>query len=467
MTEEVTASQCAARLPSSVPSSSAELKLSTTGLPCMDCLQVQCVDDIQQLLQSVAQHQHQADGLLLTLDAAGVPGPAAVNGTGQPPDAAGLRNQLADKLGQQVAWLSSQLAAARKEARALQQQLAGLQAEHGQLAEHAASREGALAAQMRRVGARGAQAAAAAADDRAVLLGQVSVSQQLLASQLAEVKAQSSALLQQKDARIAALAAQLADTQRQLQQAQRAAEAAAAAAGSAKVHQGLPVPHGPAEHCSSTRAAAAARHMASSSVRQQAGECSVWQQRQPTRVKQELAAERRRAASLLCTARSVQRSQAAATNSFLAENQQEQQRQAGFSTSCPFWHPGERARRRDPRLYSYEPLLCPNDKKGIHCRRMLCFFAHNMNELRRVEEGALPAAADEDKPADEATAPPPAATLPAPAAAAATQPAAAPPPPPPPPPPPHVGQAWLVPGARLCCGTGAQLYDVAGSAGCA
>lgn len=36
------------------------------------------------------------------------------------------------------------------------------------------------------------------------------------------------------------------------------------------------------------------------------------------RVKQELAAERRRAASLLCTARSVQRSQAAATNSFLA-----------------------------------------------------------------------------------------------------------------------------------------------------
>lgn len=68
----------------------------------------------------------------------------------------------------------------------------------------------------------------------------MSASQQLLATQLAEVRAQSSALLQQKDARIAALQAQLADAQRQLQQAQLSAEAAgaaAASAGSAKAQQ--------------------------------------------------------------------------------------------------------------------------------------------------------------------------------------------------------------------------------------
>jgi hypothetical protein len=73
----------------------------------------------------------------------------------------------------QVASLNSQLAAARKEANVLQQQLAGLQAEHGQLAEHAASREGALTAEVRRVAVRAAEAARAAADDKAALLGQV------------------------------------------------------------------------------------------------------------------------------------------------------------------------------------------------------------------------------------------------------------------------------------------------------
>jgi hypothetical protein len=30
---------------------------------------------------------------------------------------------------------------------------------------------------------------------------------------------------------------------------------------------------------------------------------------------------------------------------------------------CPFVHPNEKARRLDPRVYSYEPLPCPFDKK--------------------------------------------------------------------------------------------------------
>jgi hypothetical protein len=75
---------------------------------------------------------------------------------------------------------------------------------------------------------------------RLLLQLQASASQQLLASQLAEVKAHSSALLQQKGAKLAALEAALADTQRQLQQAQAAAAeaAAAAAAGGACGQQG-------------------------------------------------------------------------------------------------------------------------------------------------------------------------------------------------------------------------------------
>jgi hypothetical protein len=74
----------------------------------------------------------------------------------------------------QLASLNAQLAASRKEVKALQQQLAGLQAEQQQLAGHAAAREGALTAEVRRVALRAAEAARAAADDKAALLGQVS-----------------------------------------------------------------------------------------------------------------------------------------------------------------------------------------------------------------------------------------------------------------------------------------------------
>ncbi|KAF6257256.1 hypothetical protein COO60DRAFT_25223 [Scenedesmus sp. NREL 46B-D3] len=87
-------------------------------------------------------------------------------------------------------------------------------------------------------------------------------------------------------------------------------------------------------------------------------------------------------------------------------------------STCPFAHPREKARRRDPRLFEYQPLPCPDDKKGhtcprgdsccythnvyefhLHpkrfrtqmcqhgaaCTRPLCFFAHTLEELRVVE----------------------------------------------------------------------------------
>lgn len=50
-------------------------------------------------------------------------------------------------------------------------------------------------------------------------------------------------------------------------------------------------------------------------------------------------------------------------------------------STCPFWHPGERARRRDPTRFSYEPLLCPDDKKGVSCPRGdACPYTHHVYE---------------------------------------------------------------------------------------
>ncbi|KAG8390114.1 hypothetical protein BUALT_Bualt01G0049900 [Buddleja alternifolia] len=83
-------------------------------------------------------------------------------------------------------------------------------------------------------------------------------------------------------------------------------------------------------------------------------------------------------------------------------------------TECPFVHPGENARRRDPRKYNYTCVPCPEFKKGscgkgdsceyahgvfeswLHpaqyrtrlckdetgCSRKVCFFAHKPEELR-------------------------------------------------------------------------------------
>jgi ribosome modulation factor len=49
---------------------------------------------------------------------------------------------------------------------------------------------------------------------------------------------------------------------------------------------------------------------------------------------------------------------------------------------CPFKHPNEKARRRDPRLYAYAPVMCPDDKKGIACPRGdACPYTHNVYEF--------------------------------------------------------------------------------------
>ncbi|KAK4756043.1 hypothetical protein SAY87_009800 [Trapa incisa] len=85
-------------------------------------------------------------------------------------------------------------------------------------------------------------------------------------------------------------------------------------------------------------------------------------------------------------------------------------------TECPFLHPGENARRRDPRKYPYSCVPCPDFRKGscpkgdsceyahgvfeswLHpaqyktrlckdetgCARKVCFFAHKPEELRPV-----------------------------------------------------------------------------------
>ena len=85
-------------------------------------------------------------------------------------------------------------------------------------------------------------------------------------------------------------------------------------------------------------------------------------------------------------------------------------------TECPFVHPGENARRRDPRKYPYTCVPCPEFRKGacpkgdsceyahgvfeswLHpaqyrtrlckdetgCARKVCFFAHKPEELRPV-----------------------------------------------------------------------------------
>eukprot|EP00775_Hariotina_reticulata_P003910 gene3910-4164_t len=85
-------------------------------------------------------------------------------------------------------------------------------------------------------------------------------------------------------------------------------------------------------------------------------------------------------------------------------------------TTCPFAHPNEKARRRDPRIYKYLAIPCPDTKEGKtcprgddcpnchslfeywlhpsryrtqlcrnndgnHCKRQICFFAHSIDEL--------------------------------------------------------------------------------------
>lgn len=89
-------------------------------------------------------------------------------------------------------------------------------------------------------------------------------------------------------------------------------------------------------------------------------------------------------------------------------------------TECPYVHPGEKARRRDPRKYHYSGTACPDYRKGIcnrgdgcefahgvfecwlhpgryrtqpckdggNCKRRVCFFAHSPEQLRVLCPGS-------------------------------------------------------------------------------
>lgn len=91
-------------------------------------------------------------------------------------------------------------------------------------------------------------------------------------------------------------------------------------------------------------------------------------------------------------------------------------------TECPFAHPGEKARRRDPRKYHYSGTACPEFRKGgcrrgdaceyahgvfecwlhparyrtqpckdgMSCRRRVCFFAHSPDQLRVLSPRSEP-----------------------------------------------------------------------------
>eukprot|EP00878_Enallax_costatus_P047156 GHUV01057574.1.p1 GENE.GHUV01057574.1~~GHUV01057574.1.p1 ORF type:complete len:696 (+),score=269.32 GHUV01057574.1:415-2502(+) len=91
---------------------------------------------------------------------------------------------------------------------------------------------------------------------------------------------------------------------------------------------------------------------------------------------------------------------------------------------CCQWHAGEKARRRDPRMYNYLAIPCQETKEGKecprgddcpnchslfeywlhpsryrtqlcrnndgnHCKRQICFFAHNIEELRVPDHSHL------------------------------------------------------------------------------
>ncbi|KAM1811999.1 hypothetical protein ACFX12_028571 [Malus domestica] len=49
-------------------------------------------------------------------------------------------------------------------------------------------------------------------------------------------------------------------------------------------------------------------------------------------------------------------------------------------TDCPYAHPGEKARRRDPRKYHYSGAACPDFRKGHYTKGDSCEFAHGVFE---------------------------------------------------------------------------------------
>ncbi|OWM86589.1 zinc finger CCCH domain-containing protein 20-like [Punica granatum] len=97
-------------------------------------------------------------------------------------------------------------------------------------------------------------------------------------------------------------------------------------------------------------------------------------------------------------------------------------------TECPYAHPGEKARRRDPRRFQYSGTACPDFRKGVckkgdscefahgvfecwlhpdryrtqpckdgpNCRRRVCFFAHSPDQLRILPQQPSPGSVESD-----------------------------------------------------------------------
>ncbi|KAH9762739.1 zinc finger CCCH domain-containing protein 20 [Citrus sinensis] len=78
-------------------------------------------------------------------------------------------------------------------------------------------------------------------------------------------------------------------------------------------------------------------------------------------------------------------------------------------TECPYAHPGEKARRRDPRKYHYSGTACPDFRKGSckkgGCKRRVCFFAHTPDQLRILPQQSPRSASASDSPSCAKTLP--------------------------------------------------------------
>ena len=58
-------------------------------------------------------------------------------------------------------------------------------------------------------------------------------------------------------------------------------------------------------------------------------------------------------------------------------------------TVCPYSHPGEKAKRRDPRLYSYTGIACPDMKKVPFCSFSFCLACmHPCREIAVLSHSA-------------------------------------------------------------------------------
>jgi hypothetical protein len=102
-------------------------------------------------------------------------------------------------------------------------------------------------------------------------------------------------------------------------------------------------------------------------------------------------------------------------------------------TRCPFAHPGEKAKRRDPRKFQYSGTACPEFRKsgccrrgdacpfahgvfecwchpsryrtqictdGTNCKRRVCFFAHLESEVRKRDDSNVPHSAQAEMAAE-------------------------------------------------------------------